>query len=280
MAALLALASALCFGVSDFSGGLASRRAAATSIVLVSNGLSLLLAVVAVALVPGSTLVAGDLAWGAAGGAVGVFGVVLLYRGLAIGPMAVVAPLTAVLSAVVPVLVGVALGERPGWVAIVGVVAAVPAIALVSGARAGAAMSISRQALLAALAAGLSFGGFYVLLARTGPHGGAWPLVGQRAASVAVLTLVTAFSLARRRRVAIPARVLGLAVLAGLTDFLANLTYLLATHRGLLALVAVLSSLYPATTVVLAGAVLRERLSARQLGGLTLAVAAVALIAL
>ena len=280
MAALLALASAVCFGVSDFSGGLASRRTAATSIVLASNALSLLLAIVTAGVVPGSALVASDLAWGAAAGTVGVIGVVLLYRGLAIGPMAVVAPLTAVLSAVVPVLAGVALGERPGPVALVGVVAAVPAIALVSGARAGSAAAIGRDALLAALAAGVSFGGFYVLLARTGQHGGAWPLVGQRAASVVVLALATAVGLARGRPSAVRGNALALALLAGLTDFLANLSYLLATHRGLLALVAVLSSLYPASTVVLASAVLRERLSARQLGGLALAVAAVALIAL
>ncbi len=102
MAALLALVSALFYGVSDFSGGLAARRVAATTVVLVSNALSLLLALLAVAFVPGSVYSGADLAWGVAAGAVGLLGVVLLYRGLAIGPMSVVAPLTAVLSAVVP----------------------------------------------------------------------------------------------------------------------------------------------------------------------------------
>jgi drug/metabolite transporter (DMT)-like permease len=125
----------------------------------------------------------------------------------------------------------------------------------------------------------VSFGGFYVLLAQTGPDGGAWPLVGQRAASVAILLALSAAALLRGGRI-LPTGALMLATVAGLTDFLANLAYVSATHRGLLALVAVLSSLYPATTVLLARAVLRERLGRQQVGGLVLAGAAVALIAI
>jgi uncharacterized membrane protein len=280
MAALLALVSAVGYGISDFSGGLASRRAPAIAIVLVSNSLTLVIALFAVALLPGSAYHLGDVTWGIAAGTVGVVGVVLLYRGLAIGPMSVVAPLTAVLSAIVPVVVGVIRGERPGALALGGVALALPAMVLVgreSDARVGA--SVSRAALLSALAAGVSFGGFYVLLAQTGSDGGAWPLVGQRAASVAILLVLTAVAV-RRGTPALPrGRGLALAVTAGITDFVANLAYVLATHRGLLALVAVLSSLYPATTVLLARAILGERLARGQLGGLLLAVAAVALIA-
>jgi drug/metabolite transporter (DMT)-like permease len=280
MAALLALVSAVGYGISDFSGGLASRRAPAIAIVLVSNSLTLVIALFAVALLPGSAYHLGDVTWGIAAGTVGVVGVVLLYRGLAIGPMSVVAPLTAVLSAIVPVVVGVIGGERPGALALGGVALALPAMVLVgreSDARVGA--SVSRAALPSALAAGVSFGGFYVLLAQTGSDGGAWPLVGQRAASVAILLVLTAVAV-RRGTPALPrGRGLALAVTAGITDFVANLAYVLATHRGLLALVAVLSSLYPATTVLLARAILGERLARGQLGGLLLAVAAVALIA-
>jgi drug/metabolite transporter (DMT)-like permease len=205
---------------------------------------------------------------------------VLLYRGLAIGPMSVVAPLTAVLSAMVPVIVGVARGERPGLLALGGVVLAVPAMVLIgreSGTRVGP--PVSRGAVLSALAAGMSFGGFYVLLAQTGHDGGAWPLVGQRAASVFILLGFTAVAL-RRGTPAVPrGRVLGLAAIAGVTDFVANLAYVLATHRGLLALVAVLSSLYPATTLLLARTMLSERLARHQVGGLLLAAVAVGLIA-
>jgi drug/metabolite transporter (DMT)-like permease len=281
MAALLALVSALCYGVSDFSGGLAARRVAASTVVLVSNAFSLLLAVLAVALLPGSLYSATDMAWGVAAGAVGLLGVVLLYRGLAIGPMSVVAPLTAVLSAVVPVVVGVARGERPGAVAVIGVVLAVPAMALISREpRREHAARLSRGALVSALCAGVSFGGFYVLLAQTGSHGGAWPLVGQRAASVVIL-LALATAAVLRRTAALPDRsALRLGLVAGATDFAANLAYVLATHRGLLALVAVISSLYPATTLLLARGLLQERVGRQQVAGLVLAVVAVALIAL
>jgi drug/metabolite transporter (DMT)-like permease len=281
MAALLALVSAVCYGISDFSGGVAARRVAATAVVLVSNALSLLLAALAVTLLPGSTLHAADMAWGIAAGAVGLLGVVLLYRGLAIGPMSVVAPLTAVLSAVVPVVVGVSRGERPGIVALAGVVLAVPAIVLIClqphGQR---GVRLRRSSVLAALCAGVSFGGFYVLLAQTAADGGAWPLVGQRGASVLILLALAAGAAVRGRGHLPRGSTLGLAGLAGVTDFVANLAYVLATHRGLLALVAVISSLYPATTLLLAQGLLRERVAVRQAAGLGLAVAAVALIAL
>jgi uncharacterized membrane protein len=289
MAALLALVSAICFGVSDFSGGLAARRVAPTAIVLVTNSLALVLALLAVGLLPGSTYRAGDMAWGAAGGSIGLLGVVLLYRGLAVGPMSAVAPLTAVLSAAVPAAVGMLRGERPGTIALVGLVVAVPAMVLIgrgpakpSGREgiAGAAR-LSRGALVSALSAGLSFGGFYVLMAQTGADGGAWPLVAQRAASVVILLTLAAVALARRKLPPPPrGRMLGLAVIAGLTDFVANLAYLLATHRGLLALVAVISSLYPASTLLLARGWLKERLARPQSAGLLLAAVAVALIAL
>jgi drug/metabolite transporter (DMT)-like permease len=280
MAALLALASAIFFGVSDFTGGIAARRAPAIAIVLVSNTLSLVLAVLVVGVLPGSSYRGADVAWGAAAGAVGLFGVVLLYRGLAIGPMSVVAPLTAVLAALVPVVVGTARGERPGVHAVAGVVLALPAMVLIGGGSAeGGAPRVRPAALVSALCAGFSFGGFYVLLAQTGPSGGAWPLVGQRAAAVAILLALSVVARVRRVPVLPRGRMLGLAIVAGLTDFMANLAYVLATHRGLLALVAVLSSLYPATTVLLARVILRERLDRRQLSGLTLAAAAVVLIA-
>ncbi len=288
MAALLALASAICYGVSDFSGGLAARRSPAIAVVLVSNALSLVLALLTVALLPGSAYSGRDLLWGVAAGTVGLLGVVLLYRGLAIGPMSVVAPLTAVLSAIVPVVVGTVRGERPGVVAVAGVVLAIPAMVLISregrgldveGRPSRRAPRLTGAAVGSALCAGVSFGGFYVLLAQTGPDGGAWPLVGQRAASVAILLALSAAALLRGGRI-LPTGALMLATVAGLTDFLANLAYVSATHRGLLALVAVLSSLYPATTVLLARAVLRERLGRQQVGGLVLAGAAVTLIAI
>lgn len=290
MAALLALVSAICYGISDFSGGLAARRVPATAVVLVSNGLSLVLALLAVGVLPGSTYSAGDMAWGAMAGVVGLLGVVLLYRGLAIGPMSVVAPLTAVLSALVPVAVGTIRGERPGTLAAIGVAMAIPAMVLIGReprrraagetGESSATAPLSRGAVVSALSAGVSFGGFFVLLAQTSSNGGAWPLVPQRAASVAILLGISATAIVRGSPALPRGRTLGLAAIAGATDFAANLAYVLATHRGLLALVAVISSLYPATTLLLARGVLGERLARQQAGGLMLAAAAVALIAL
>lgn len=285
MAAVLALVSAIFFGISDFTGGVASRRASPVAVVLVSNALSVILALVIAAAVPGSRLDGHDAVWGAAAGVVGLVGVLLLYRGLAIGPMSVVAPLTAVLSAVVPAVVGVIRGERPGALAITGVCLAIPAIALLSAVErnhhqpSGESAKLLRVAVITALGAGLSFGGFYVLLAQTGAHGGAWPLVTQRGASTGVLILVSAAVAWRHQPVFPRGNALRLGVVAGVTDFGANLAYLLATHQGLLSLVAVLSALYPGSTVLLARTVLSERLSRLQLCGLATAVAAVALIA-
>ena len=279
MAAMLALISAASFGISDFSGGLASRRTTATSVVLVSNGLSLVLGLLVAGLLPGSSFRTGDLAWGLAAGAVGLVGVVLLYRGLAIGPMSVVAPLTAVLSAAIPVLVGLARGERPGAPAMAGLVLALPAIVLISRERGSAGNRISNAALGASLVAGVGFGGFFVLLAQTGTDGGAWPLVAQRTASVGLLLASVALPGRHHRSLLPTGSTLVLALLAGATDFGANLAYLLATHRGLLALVAVLSSLYPAATVLLARGFLSERLGATQLAGLGVAALAIVMIA-
>jgi drug/metabolite transporter (DMT)-like permease len=174
MAALLALVSSISFGISDFTGGLASRRATAVSVVSVSNGLSLLVALAVATLLPGSTLVGADMAWGAGAGAIGLAGVVLLYRGLAVGPMSVVAPITAVLAAAIPLLVGTARGERPGALAVAGVVLALPAIVLISrepgrDASGGGHQAITPLALVAALVAVLSslYPATTVLLART-----------------------------------------------------------------------------------------------------------------
>jgi drug/metabolite transporter (DMT)-like permease len=280
MAALLALISAVCYGISDFTGGLATRRATAVSVVLVSNGLSLVIALVITLAVPGSTFAGSDFAWGAAAGIVGLVGVVLLYRGLAVGPMSVVAPITSVLAAAVPLGVGIARGERPGPAALVGVALALPAIVLISRQpRDPTRTHVTPVALVAALSAGLSFGGFYVLLAQTGPDGGTWPLVSQRIASVSLLVVPALVAVARGLDPLPRGGALRLGISAGITDVGANLAYVQATHRGLLALVAVLSSLYPATTVLMARFLLNERLARVQASGLAMAVVAIVLIA-
>jgi drug/metabolite transporter (DMT)-like permease len=273
---VLALASALVYGTGDFLGGLASRRVAAVVVTFVSQCAGLATLLLVLPLAHGHGPDAADLAWGAAGGLAGAVALVCFYWALAAGTMSVVAPLTAVVSAVVPVVTGLALGERPSAWALAGVVLALPAIALIARERAETHRLATRRVLAAALAAGAGFGFFFVALARTSGDTGLWPLVGARAASISLLAIVLAVT-GRRPTMARETRPTILA--AGVFDTTANALYLAAASRGLLSLVAVVAALYPASTVMLARVVLGERVQRVQIGGFALAALAVGLVA-
>jgi len=286
VALVLALAAAAAYGVSDFAGGLASRRTRALTVLLVTQPVGALGLAVLMPVLRG-TPDTRSLVLGAVGGLVGGVAVLLLYAGLAVGPMGVVAPLTAVCAGVVPVVAGLALGERPPPLALVGVVAALLAVVLISREPAvpgAAAQPVQLRGVLLALAAGVGFGLFFVVLDRTDPGSGLWPLLSGRVASTAMFVLVALAVAARetgRLRIGLPgpgAR--WLAVAAGVLDVAANIAYLLAVRQGMLALVAVLVALYPAGTLLLARTVLKERQSPTQQVGLAVAGASVALIAL
>ena len=277
MAVLLALASAVLWGGSDFLGGLASRRATAQAVVFGSQASGL---VVLFLLLPwfGGSPSAADLWLGAAAGAAGGAGLVIFYRAMAAGVMSVVAPTTGVCAAAVPVLTGLALGERIGVAAAVGIVLALVAVLLVAAEGGLSSLrSVRPASLVPALTAGVMFGLFFVLLHRTHPGAELAPLVSARAASV---LLVGAAALVGRRSLRMSYRVLPAVVIAGIGDMTANALYLVATQHGQLAITGVLASLYPASTVLLAQLVLRERLVRTQAAGLAAAVAAVVLIAL
>jgi len=277
MAVFLGLAVAASYGAADFCGGLASKRAAPWSVVLGAQyvgfaGIGLLL------LIDGTPRPqAGDLLLGAVASCVGVVGVGLLYFGLARGPMGVVAPITAVGSAIVPVAWGLVRGERPGVVALAGVAVALVAVVLISNAPGGddAPARPARTTLFAAVAAGGAFGVFFVVLSHTGDDSGFWPIFsGRLVSTTAVLLALTALA-----RPLLPRGAgVGTVVLAGIFDVAANALFLLATREGLLSLVSVLASLYPATTVILARGVLDERLQRNQLLGLGAALIGVVLI--
>ena len=276
MAALLALLAAAAYGTGDFLGGVASRRASAVSVLVTGHAVGLLLIAAAAALVRAGAVGAGDLAWGGAAGVAGGVGVLLLYRGLAVGPMSIVAPVTGVCAAGLPVVVGTLLGERAAWTQYAGVVIAVGAIALAAGAGVGGLGTRLPLATLAlAVTSGVAFAGFYVTLSRTSTASGLWPLVASRAVSAGIFAVVGAVS-GRPLRARGPALrpTLGAAVV----DTAANVFYLLAVRRGLLSLVAVVTSLYPAMTVLLAGRVTGERLRRSEVVGLGLAGLAVVLI--
>jgi drug/metabolite transporter (DMT)-like permease len=281
MAYLLALASALLYGAADFTGGLATRRAATIPVVIASQFSGMVLLALLLPILPGSSPSRTDLLWGVAAGLTGGGGVALLYRALAIGRMAVVAPTTAVCAVVIPVVAAMLLGERPGGLAVLGIAVGIGSIVLVSqqtDATSGAAQSGASglpPGVGIALVSGVLIGFFFLSLAQTAPSAGMWPILAARITSV---TLFAAAALVRGIPLA-PARpALWLALAGGMVDMLANAAYLLAARGGQLSLVVTLSSLYPASTVLLARVLLGERLNARQLGGVGCALAAIVLI--
>ena len=276
MAVLLALCSAATYGVGDFFGGTAARRAPATAVLLWSHVVGLGLLLVATLVISGDPT-AGDLAIGAAAGLAGAVGVGLLYHALSLGQMGEIAPVTGLLAAAVPVAAGYAQGERPALTAVAGMVLALAAIVLVSAEGGGSLRPSDWHAVRVALGAGLGFGLFFVIISHTGDGSGVWPVAAARATSVAV---VGTLALTRRVRSDVPTAGARWATAgAGALDMAANVLYLLAVREGLLSVVSVLSSLYPASTVVLAWLILRERFAPMQRVGLLLAVPSAELMA-
>jgi len=265
MSAAFAVPSAVVYGVADFAGGLAARRAPVLAVTLVAQLSGLLALVPAVLLVPG-TVGPAAAGIGVLAGLAGAGGLLLYFRGLAVGPMGTVAPLSAVVAAGLPLLVGVARGERLGPLTVGGMFVALVAIVLATAGsrRERAALS----GVLLGLGSGCGFGLFFVLLDLTPADSGLWPLAAGRVGSVAVLLVLTAV-----RRPGLPGRP-WLMITSGVLDSVANALFLLATREGSLAVTAVIVSLYPVAVVLLARAVLRERLTPLQLVSVVLAVGA------
>lgn len=275
----LALGSALLYGAGDFTGGLATRRAGVLPVVVVSQSSGLVLLLLFLPFLPPAWLSRADLLWSVSAALTGGAGVALLYRALAVGRMAVVAPTTAVCAVAIPVLVAVLLGERPGLPAAAGILLGVGSIVLVSqqtaeGAGGHAPAGRLPPGIALALVSGVAIGLFFLSLARTSPQAGMWPILVSRAVSV---TLFGAAAAAGRRSLRVPGALL-LALVCGVVDMSANALYLLAARSGPLSVVVTLSSLYPASTVLLARVVLGERLNGRQITGVGCALAAIVLI--
>jgi drug/metabolite transporter (DMT)-like permease len=271
VAYLLALGSAALYGAADFMGGVASRRASTIAIVAVSQAAGLLLLGLILPMLPGSPS-RQDLMWGGVAGLAGGVGVALLYRALAIGTMAVVAPITAVCAVALPVVVEAIRGERLAAVTVAGILLAVAAIVLVSQSR-----STERRSggITLALMSGVAIGLFFLSLARTDAAAGLWPLLAARFVSVG---LFVAIAIAGSHSLRLGRPVMKITVACGVVDILANALYVLATRHGSLSVVVTLSSLYPASTVLLARVVLGERLSGVQAVGIVCALVAVVLI--
>ena len=276
MGILLALAAAAAYGLSDFIGGVAARNGTIWPVALLSQIGGLAGSVALAVALPGH-VTADDLAWGALAGLGAGTGTVFLYRGFAGGRMGVVAPVSGVGAAVLPVVAGVAIGERPTALVWLGIALALPAIWLVARVpEAGPTDEGDAAAVRDGLLAGVGFGLLFVAMGQVPDSAGYWPLATSQLAALG--TIVVGALLAREAWV--PSRRTELwGIVAGLLASAAVLSFLLASQRGLLSVAAVLTSLYPAFTVVLATVALREHVYRTQAVGLVLSGCAVALVA-
>ncbi|WP_406502316.1 EamA family transporter [Streptomyces sp. NBC_01602] len=276
IALLLALGSSLAYGCADFLGGIGARKAHVLRTVMIAAPASL---AVELMLWPvlGASFSAGALGWGAASGVASATAFALLYRTLAIGPMNVLSPVTALVSAMLPVGVGLLQGEHLGATGLVGLPLALAAVVMVSAGHGAGSARPSRTALLLALGAGAAIALQLIFLHQAPSDSGVAPLIVGRAVSSAV-TLAAAGLMFRRLGSERPAY--AVSATAGVLDSVANLLFLMAARSGDLAVVAVITALYPAGTVLLARSVLAERIHRGQLVGLGTAAVAVSLLAL
>lgn len=277
IAVTLALVGAVAYGVSDFVGGIFGRRAGAWAVAFagaLGGGTIALVAALTHPVGPGSSA----LAWGAVAGLGNGFGTAFLYRGLSSGRMGVVAPVSGVLAVVLPVVAGVTGGERPALLAWLGIAASLPAIWLVArppSEPAPATSSAAGSGVVDGVLAGLGFGALFAALGQVPSSAGFWPLVlNQAVALVVIAGVATAL-----HTTFVPRGPAWGGALAGSMGGMATLSFLIATHHGLLSVSAVLTSLYPAVTIVLAAIVLREHVHRVQAAGLALCAVSVVLVA-
>ena len=272
MAGVLALAAAVLYGTADFLGGVGSRRASALSFLAVSAPVGAVIMLVA-ALAVGGPVTAGRLGWGLAAGAASGAGVIVFFAGLAAGPISVVAPLSALGAALLPVAVAIADSERLGTAVLAGALLCLASVTLVSLERRpapGRGRPPAIGAVACGLAAGVTFGLYFLFIRNAAAAGGLWPLAVSRCTAT---TIVLATAAWRRHRPVLPRagrRLFGLALAAGAGDVGASLLYVLAVHSGPFALAAVITALYPAVTVLLARLVLGEQMRGTQRAGLAL----------
>ena len=280
LAIVLALASAIGYGGSDFAAGLASRAVSVIQVTLISTAASVVVVAAAVPFAATHPPGTAALAWGALAGLGETTGAFALYLGFRYAAFSVAGPLSAVGAAGFSVLAGLLLGERPTALALTGIVLALPAIVGVSASAArdgeGRAHARPLAGVGAGLVAGACFSLVFIGLNRAGSHSGLWPVAAAAVAELAVALVAAAVT----GNIRLPGRrACWLAAVTGVTGAAGEILYFFATHQGFLAVTAVLTSLYPAITIVLARTLLGERLTGLRLAGLALAGACVALIA-
>jgi drug/metabolite transporter (DMT)-like permease len=274
MSQLFALSSAVMFGLGDFTGGFTTKRLPVWSVMFWSQFYGVPILVAGFALVPVDEVRGADVAWGAAGGLLGLFGLAILYTALAGGRMSVIAPITGATTAMLPVVFDLATGASLSRLEWLGITLGVVAVVLlgVDSSTTGA----QRREVLLALLSGVAFAAFFIALAQTDEAAGLWPVAGARLVSLPAALALIIF---RRTRSRPTGRDATLVTTAGTLDMGANIALLLALQRGSLAVSSVLSSMYPAVTAIAAVIVLKERPSRAQQAGIAVALGAVAALA-
>ena len=283
MVILLGLAAAVLYGSGDFLGGMATRRAHVLTVLAVAETAAVIAALSAAAMWPGQASLA-SLTWGISAGLTGGLGLIIFYIGLATGPMSVVAPVSGLVSTILPVAVALAEGERPRAGVYAGALLCLVAIVLASSA--GDTSAVARpgragpgRAIGYGIASGASFGLCFLLIRNAGQSGELWPVAAGRIGELAIVLIAAAVL----RRGLLPrgagGRLLLAAAGAGVIDVVANICYVAATRTGMFGLAVVLASLYPGVTVLLARVVLGERLRWVQRAGLGLAAIGILLVA-
>ncbi len=282
MVILLGLAAAVLYGGGDFIGGMATRRVHVLTVLLLAETAGAIAALAAAVVSPGAASLTG-LAWGFSAGVIGGLGLIVFYIGLATGPMAVVAPVSGLVSTVLPVAVALAWGERPGAGVYAGALLCLVAIVLASSSGdTGTSRGPGRpgRAIAYGVVSGTAFGLFFLLIRNAGQSGTVWPVAAGRVGEL-VAVLATALVLRRGLKPhGADGRLLLAAAFAGVIDFIANICYVAATRTGMFGLAVVMASLYPGVTVLLARVVLGERLRWIQRAGLAIAALGILLIAL
>lgn len=280
MVVLLGVAAALLYGAGDFLGGLATRRAQVLAVLMLAETASVVVALPVAAMWPGPVRLAG-LGWGISAGVVGGLGLIVFYIGLAVGPMSVVAPVSGLVSTVLPVTVALAEGEQSGAAVYAGALLCLVAIVLASSATDSEPTGPRwpGRAVGYGVASGASFGLFFLLIRNAGQSGELWPVAAGRIGELAVVVIAAAALRRSPLPRALGGKLLVAAAGAGAIDVVANICYVAATRTGMFGLAVVLASLYPGVTVLLARVVLGERLRWVQRVGLGLAAIGILLVA-
>lgn len=277
MAIVLSLVAAFFFGTADFAGGYASKKNPIAGVLVLSQLFGLVLVVVFVLLDPQPTTVRPvELLFGTGAGLAGLGGLALLYRGIAHNEISIVSPVAALFGALVPVLFGLLSGERMSTPVLVGLVITLPAVMMISWQDGGTTVTgrSAGEAWIHGITSGILFGLFFVLISIPRSEAGMWPLVAARTGSIIGMTV---FALLSRRRIGLYSG-FGVVFLAGVLDMAANIFLVLAFRRGLVAVVSMIVSVYPAQTVFLGRFILGQRVNRIRLVGIGAALIGIALI--